>query len=455
MMFKPILLIVLLFTKNSFAQSPVIRHIVNIQKSGIMVGQHNHQTIINNTFLIAKTQIYNNIFKNAIKKTLKEEHQNIEKLLENILQSVQNIQMAIPLVRDSLNKYHIPYNERKLDTLSREVMILNRDGDFTKYGGQFIIDPRPTLKKHEVAFESDFSFASLVPVKKNNNFGYINRQGLMKIDYKYDYASTFSGNIAVVKKNRKWFIIDTNENVITELGSTEYVDTVLENNSFLVPLFFKSDNYLSILNINNYLIDPIYTLKDSTKKKNFDEHEVPLDWQVLGHIDKGLFNGRTVSKSDLILVTNGMILARQYINEVDLKRRCLIIADYNGYILDAISYDSIQVSLIPSSDIISVKQNNFWGFYDLASKTEIISPAYKWVEVFVGEYAIVKTIENTYGIIDRNNHSHISMGDWKIERLRNDLLKFTSIRNKPFKKAIVFITDASLITVIGENMTTE
>lgn len=51
---------------------------------------------------------------------------------------------------------------------------------------------------------------SLLAVEKDNRWGYIDAKGNVKIDFFYDGAGAFRGDVAVVNKNSRYFLIDKN-----------------------------------------------------------------------------------------------------------------------------------------------------------------------------------------------------------------------------------------------------
>jgi hypothetical protein len=63
----------------------------------------------------------------------------------------------------------------------------------------------------------------LLATKRNEKWGFIDRNGIVKIQFKYDDAYPFSEGLARVKLNDNWFIIDMNGEVIFQ-GVSKYFD---------------------------------------------------------------------------------------------------------------------------------------------------------------------------------------------------------------------------------------
>jgi hypothetical protein len=66
-------------------------------------------------------------------------------------------------------------------------------------------------------------------VKRNNKFGFYNDAGELVIPFKYDYAESFLGGLALVQNMGDWFLIDQNEETLYTLymikssyGSAQY-----------------------------------------------------------------------------------------------------------------------------------------------------------------------------------------------------------------------------------------
>ncbi len=73
------------------------------------------------------------------------------------------------------------------------------------YSGKIILKPQ---------FEDIKDIGELITVKKNNKWGYIDREGIVKIPFIYNEANGFSYGLASVKKGLKWGFIDKDNKTI-------------------------------------------------------------------------------------------------------------------------------------------------------------------------------------------------------------------------------------------------
>ncbi len=73
----------------------------------------------------------------------------------------------------------------------------------------YIVIKKPFSQKEEL---SNFSSDKIIRVLNNGKFGYINLEGKVIVEPKYEYASDFNGNYAAILDNKE--IIDTKGNVV-------------------------------------------------------------------------------------------------------------------------------------------------------------------------------------------------------------------------------------------------
>ena len=68
-----------------------------------------------------------------------------------------------------------------------------------------------------LGFYAQVTVADLFPVCSKGRWGYIDNHGVLKIEYKYDFAQTFSEGCAFVRKDERAFFISENDEVLFEL----------------------------------------------------------------------------------------------------------------------------------------------------------------------------------------------------------------------------------------------
>lgn len=81
-------------------------------------------------------------------------------------------------------------------------------------------------------------------IKKNNNFGFIDTRGNLRIANRYDLAESFSEGLAAVKLRGKWGFIDKSENLVIQ---PHYQSVSSFNNGLAI---FKSNDFYGLLDTN-------------------------------------------------------------------------------------------------------------------------------------------------------------------------------------------------------------
>ena len=64
--------------------------------------------------------------------------------------------------------------------------------------------------------ENSLSDEELIPVKKDSKWGFININGTITIEPRFDYALGFSEGLAGVQINNKWGYIDSTGQILIE-----------------------------------------------------------------------------------------------------------------------------------------------------------------------------------------------------------------------------------------------
>lgn len=99
-------------------------------------------------------------------------------------------------------------------------------------------------------------------IQKNNYkavFGFYDKNGKLKIDFKYDYVSNFINNRAIVRKNGTYYIIDKNEKIISEVAiNIQSVGNGFSNGLLLVENEDSKYGYINEKGV--YVIPPIYNV---------------------------------------------------------------------------------------------------------------------------------------------------------------------------------------------------
>ncbi len=126
----------------------------------------------------------------------------------------------------------------------RAAVKLNEKWSFHDFSFADIIDTEALrVSKYDKAL--DFS-EGLAPVLNNNKWGYINRNGNLKIPFSFDKAYSFSDGVAGVNVNGKRGFISTSGKYVVSPTFEDY----WKHNNGLIPV--KFDGLWGIIAINNY-----------------------------------------------------------------------------------------------------------------------------------------------------------------------------------------------------------
>lgn len=251
----------------------------------------------------------------------------------------------------------------------------------------------------------------LIPVKKGEKWGYIDRNGKVRIDFKYDRANVFSEGKACVKLDNKWGYINTE-------GKSIIPFTFDEAYNFIhgVSCVASNDKYGFINDEGNWLVKPAYSYLNSAvlgyRADNTDTIIFAIDFAVDEH--QGLLKIENNSVKILAEPIYRKIFpfrngeALYYISEKDAEGNDT--GRYErGYLDESgeklISWSDGQegvYGLLSEGLRAAFDKNNRWGYID-KDKTIAIPFTYDKAEDFWQGGAIVCK-NNKYGIIDGKNH---------------------------------------------------
>jgi len=225
------------------------------------------------------------------------------------------------------------------------------------------------------SFQDAYMFTGeLARVKFKNKFGFINYSGKFQIPTIYDDATDFDGwGIATAKKKNDWIMIDKKGNLYN--GVVPIDDGVHSSISEGNPGYYKNSNG-KIGYIGTIYIDSANFKTDTIIKANYDE----IKFQY----------------------TDRLFLVKQNNKYGFLS--------FKGDTLVPIIYDSIiQIGWdFNSNRNIGYKlyQNNLVGIF-IHKENKIITPKYKNIISFNGQYARVLTKDNNEIYVSKNNTEFI------------------------------------------------
>lgn len=242
-----------------------------------------------------------------------------------------------------------------------------------------------TMDKYVQRFNDlDVFDHSIIPFKDNGKWGYKDKNSMIKIIPKYDEASQFQNNIAVVKLNEKNGLINNRDSIIISFGIYDDIYAFKEKRARV-----KKNNLFGIIDNNGHEILPcIY--------KSSDNYRFGLCQLTDRNNKKGIVdsNGNIVIPfvyDDLIqMQLEGVIKAKEngkygYIN-------------YNNEILIKFDYDYIDQ---PFNGMIAVKKGDKYGFINTKGN-QIVPCVYDKVYPFTeyGKASVIKSGKSGYVLKD-------------------------------------------------------
>lgn len=418
-----------LFNCDAQSNTKIIEHVNN---SPIIQGNSNTISIINGTITYrSQPQKYNKLILSEISKL----SNNDSVILSNFKQMLERQDSLPSILNDilkSMTSLRISYDSLKANKLREEVNTLNNDGDFSKIGNEWIFNPENTIKNQLVVFKSDFTTNKLVPIKINNDYGYVDKEGIVRLKY-FDYASYYFDNYAIVKKGKFWKVIDTLGETITELKSVKYVYSPVNR----TIVYISQDNKFHTFSLE-YNALAYYTIVNKSVKDTIYGFMKKI-------IKSSLIDFLQPHENGYILISSKYNLLKRFMWVTSLFNSKYYLVDYYGNILERLYYDKIEYN--GSNGLLIIKKKNSWGIYNIKDRAEIVEPTYKYIENTNFPFRIVINKKDEYGIISNDTHSYVIFGDYIIERLENNLLKFKGIRSYNMSKT--FITDTQLSCVSG------
>jgi len=155
-------------------------------------------------------------------------------------------QLIIPLIVSNIDINRLRIGKDKNDNL----VLMN----FYENSGNLLIIGAGYSRETPYLFKKSNQFDDFKPFNKNNKWGYKDSNDNIVIETKYDYASFFYNNLAIVQKNGKYGLIDKEGNQLVDF---EYDNLELkfasEQTYYLVTLNDKK----GVLNLEGKLVIPI------------------------------------------------------------------------------------------------------------------------------------------------------------------------------------------------------
>lgn len=149
---------------------------------------------------------------------------------------------------DTTGNVIIPIEYQDLDVRGKNSItayLINKNKDKHKLlTGVFNLRGETIIPMSNKFFDIGGLSNNIMQVSNGKKYGFINQKGNLIIDFKYTYVTDFVYNIAVVKKEDKWFIIDTTEKILSVIDSK--FSLCRKFNSDSVALIYKGNSKYGI-----------------------------------------------------------------------------------------------------------------------------------------------------------------------------------------------------------------
>lgn len=320
----------------------------------------------------------------------------------------------------------------------------------------YFIDQNGKVFTYSGEVDKLFAFSEgLGGFKTDDKCGFINNEGEVVIEPKFQDVKAFQDGVCWVKENNLWFMIDaTGKPIIQErfnrfhyysngfarvrIGELwGYIDkqgkylgagcVYTDNNDFVdgVALAKKGELWGLLKDDGSWLVEPQYNriwdhFKDGyalVRKgeqigimKPDGSELLPPVYRKIDEYNEGYF-GVMQNSTWGVVDSTGKTIADGFTKFKGFHNGCAVITKDDKF---GVLYPSGEVKLLGKYDVINdfvngfapVKKGDFWGFINLKGE-EVVSTSYLSVKDFEGEWTIVKNTNDKWIYIDNSGKSMI------------------------------------------------
>ncbi|WP_375562300.1 WG repeat-containing protein [Bernardetia sp. OM2101] len=309
------------------------------------------------------------------------------------------------------------------------LVVKNKKVGVTSNKGKIIIEPQ----YERLSIEN-----GVIRARKDGKWGIVNTQNKPVLPFEYQYISTFSENVAIIRKNNLWgFLSNQNE-----------TPKIILEPSIKADFINEVSNGMAKVSSERYIEEDGYGTKNAFYKKNgiIKTNGTWVLEQKYSFIEDEIFN--VEQKNELVLIEEN--------NKVGY-------ADKTGKVIVEPLYDAIENNFseiyYSKKGISEVKNQNKIGYINHEGK-EILPLEFSKVADFYGIYDVKDAVtvaqkmskesNGKYGTIDRHNNTIIPF-EYSFIGMdkRNDTLSFVKQNNNwgvinPFGQSVVPIRYSSV-----------
>ena len=280
----------------------------------------------------------------------------------------------------------------------------------------------------------------IIRTRKDGKWGIIDTQNKPILPFEFQYISTFSENVAIIRKNNLWGFLESKNNV----------PKIILEPSIKADFINEVRNGMAKVSSERYTEEDGYGNKNAFYKKNgiIKTNGTWVLEQKYSFIEDNIFDLNTTESKDLVLIEENSKVGY---------------ADKTGKIIVEPLYDAIESNFseiyFAKKGISEVKNNNLIGYINHEGK-QILPLEFSKIADFYGIYDVKDAVtvaqkpdnkqNKKYGTIDRHNNTIIPFEyDFIGMDNRNDTLSFVKQKNNwgvinPFGKTVVPIRYSSV-----------
>jgi hypothetical protein len=330
-------------------------------------------------------------------------------------------------------KAQIGSNFKLIDKEGKSILIPEYEyiGDFENGLALIVKDKKVgiTDTKGEIIIEPQYERLSIengiIRARKDGKWGIINAQNKSILPFEYQYISTFSENIAIIRKDNLWGFLSNQNNV----------PKIILEPSIKADFINEVRNGMAKVSSERYIEEDGYGTKNAFYKKNgiIKTNGTWILEQKYSFIEDNIFE----IGDELVLIEENSKVGY---------------ADKTGKVIVEPLYSAIENNFSSTyyakKGISEVKQSNLIGYINHEGK-QILPLEFSKVTNFYGIYDVKDAVtvaqkgNNKYGTIDRHNNTIIPFEyDFIGMDNRNDTLSFVKQNNSwgvinPFGKTVV------------------